>query len=184
MCRSNQDGQARECPGHKKRSSSSSAARVQRRRRQKARARLDAAASGERVLTEYEQMLARGALIYWHSGRLSCDSAAEADRAYARRRHELFLRSLGLDETGADASIRAERARRLHEASDDDPSRAWVQAAIEDQANVDAWEATGASIDDLYERTARGFGDEHPDDDAVAGATFTLGAVASEMQPA
>ena len=124
-------------------------------------------------------MLDAGATIYFHRGRLQTDLDAAADQAYARRRHELFLRELGLDATGADASVRALRARRLHDATDDDPSRAWVREALAAQEAADAWTATGATADDLYERASRGFSDEHPAQRDADAAAFAVGAVAA-----
>ena len=174
MCRSTVEG-GRRC------SHDSSAARVMRRRRSKARQRLEDDASGGKPLTPYQQMLAWGTTTYWHSGRLQCDLDAAADRDYARRRHELFLRSLGLDASGADASVQALRFQRLHEADEHDPSRTWVREALADQQAAELWAATGATESDLYERAERGFADEHPEPQDADAAAFVIGAVASRL---
>ena len=150
-----------------------------RRRRARARQRLDDASMGGAAVSEYQKMLDRGSLIYFHRGRMQSDLDAEADRRYAQRRHELFLRELGLDATGADAEVRALRARRLHDADEHDPSRAWVREALAIEQAAAAWAASGASEDDLYERTSRGFGDEHPERRDADAAAFCVGAVAT-----
>lgn len=174
MCRAIAEG-GRRC-AHQ-----SSAARVMRRRRARARQQLTEVAAGERELTPYEEFVARGASTYWHAGRLQSDIDAEADRDYARRRHAAFLRSLGLDETGADDDVRRMRAERLHAADEDDPSRAWVTEALASQEAAEAWIAIGASEDELYERTARGFEDESPSRKDAAAASFVIGAVAAQI---
>lgn len=110
---------------------------------------------------------------------MQSDIDAEADRSYAQRRHELFLRELGLDATGADAEVRALRARRLHDADEHDPSRAWVREALANEAAAAAWAETGASEDELYARSSRGFADEHPERADADAAAFVVGAVAS-----
>ncbi|WP_298038952.1 hypothetical protein [uncultured Microbacterium sp.] len=156
-------------------------ARVMRRRRSKARARLEDDTSGGKPLTPYQQMLAWGAQTYWHSGRTQADLDAAADRGYARRRHELFLRSLGLDASGADASVSALRFQRLHDADEHDPSRAWVKEALADQQIAEVWAATGATESDLYERAERGFAEEHPEPADADAAAFVIGAVAARI---
>lgn len=176
MCRSIAES-GRRCAGHSP--SNSSAARVMRRRRARARQRLDDASMSGAEVSEYQKMLDRGSLIYFHRGRMQSDLDAEADRKYAQRRHELFLRELGLDSTGADTEVRALRARRLHDADEHDPSRAWVREALASESAAVAWSATGASEDDLYERAGRGFGDEHPSRVDADAAAFVVGAVAS-----
>lgn len=176
MCRSIAEG-ARRCSGHSP--SNSSAARVMRRRRARARQRLDDAPLGGAAVSEYQKMLDRGSLIYFHRGRMQSDIDAESDRRYAQRRHELFLRELGLDATGADAEVRLLRARRLHDADESDPSRAWVREALANESAAAAWASSGASEDELYARSSRGFADEHPERADADAAAFVVGAVAS-----
>lgn len=148
-----------------------------RRRRARARERLHEADTGTRELSPYERFIANGATTYWHTGRLQADLDAESDRGYARRRHDAFLRSLGLDADGVDDDVHRMRAERLHAADDADPSRAWVAVALASQEAADAWSETGASEADLYERAARGFEDETPSRQDADAASFVLGAV-------